>query len=145
MDRSADFSGTWRLNEYESKVPAFGSTNTPYKLEIVQQGDELHMKSASIVEWDDDEVSEQTLMLDGRDNVSTGSNDSRRVQNARFSAARDTLTIDTRMSLVYGGRQVEIRSQDVWTLKRRGKQLVIVRTAESSRGPVESILVYDRQ
>jgi mannan endo-1,4-beta-mannosidase len=145
MDRSADFSGTWRLNEYESKVPAFGSTNTPYKLEIVQQGDELHMKSASIVEWDDDEVSEQTLMLDGRDNVSTGSNDSRRVQNARCSAARDTLTIDTRMSLVYGGRQVEIRSQDVWTLKRRGKQLVIVRTAESSRGPVESILVYDRQ
>lgn len=145
IDRSADFTGTWRLNEYESKVPAFGLTNTPYKLDIAHDGDALHIKSASIVEWADDEVTEQTLKLDGSDNVSATPNNGQRVQTASFSAARDTLTIDSHVSFTYGGRDVDITSQDVWTLKSRGKQLVIVQTTQSPRGTAESVLVYDRQ
>jgi mannan endo-1,4-beta-mannosidase len=137
IDRSADFSGGWRLNESESRVPYFGLLSAPSRLDIVQEGKALRVRSTSIVEWADDQLMDQTLTLDGRDNVSTGPDDDRRVQNAAFSTARDTLTIETRTG--------EIRSTDIWTLRRRGKQLVIVHTTESRGGPVASILVYDRQ
>jgi mannan endo-1,4-beta-mannosidase len=145
IDRSADFSGTWRLNEYESKVNYFGLLSTPSRLDIAQEADALHVAATSIIEWADDEVTEQRMTLDGRDNVATEFGDRRRVLNATFSAARDTLTIETRLSFVGGGGQVDNRSRDVWTLRRRGRQLVIVRTVESPRGPVESTLMYDRQ
>lgn len=79
------------------------------------------------------------------DMVSTGFNNSERIQNANWSAEKDTLTIDSKTSLTFGGRPVEIQSQDVWTLKRRGKQLVIYQKAQSFRGPRESTLVYDKQ
>jgi mannan endo-1,4-beta-mannosidase len=144
-DRAADFSGTWRLNEHESTVPYFGLLSAPSKLDIVQEGKALHVASTSIVEWADDEVARQTLSLDGTDIVSPASDDGRRVQNAVLSAAKDTLTITTRISYASGGRPVETRSQDVWTLRRRGKQLVIAKTTESPGGPVESVLRYDKQ
>jgi mannan endo-1,4-beta-mannosidase len=145
VDGSADYSGEWRLNEYESDLPNSGWTNAPYKLNIVQREDTLHVTSISIVEWDDDEVTQQALALDGSDYVSTGPNSRQRIQSAHFSPLRDTLTIDTQVSFVYGGRSMETRSKDVWTLRRHGRQLVIVRATESFRGPVEATLVYDRQ
>jgi len=144
-DRSANFSGTWKLNEYESEIHRFGPMSTPDELRIVQEGPALRMTSRSIVEWADDDVTELTLTLDGGDNVSPGFGNGQRVQNARLSPARDTLTIDTRISFVAGERRVETRSKDVWTLRRGGKQLVIVRRVESRNGPIESTLVYDRQ
>jgi hypothetical protein len=98
-----------------------------------------------IVEWADDEVTEQTLTLDGRDNVSTGLDEGRRVQNATLSSAKDTLIIDSRTSFVSGERPVDVRTRDVWTLRRRGRQLVIARLGESPGGPVESVLRYDKQ
>jgi mannan endo-1,4-beta-mannosidase len=145
IDRAADFSGTWRLNEDESKVPYFGLLSAPSKLDIAQEGNALRVQSAVTLEWGDDEVTAQTLTLDGSDNVAAGFDHGRRVQNARFSAARDTLTITTRIAYVSGGRPVEARSTDLWTLRRHGQQLVIVQTTESSSGPAASTLVYDRQ
>jgi len=145
FDRSADFTGRWLLNQYESHIPQPWATDAPHKLDIVQVGDAMQVRSVSIVEWGDDAVSEQTLRIDGSEDVSSTPNNGRRVKTARFSEARDTLTIDTRVSAVYGGRPVESRSTDVWTLRRHGGQLIIVRTASSAQGEVESILVYDRR
>jgi hypothetical protein len=116
----------------------------PSALAIVQDSEALHVRSATILEWGDDEVSVETLTLDGRDVVSEVDR-GRRVRNARFSAARDTLTITTRIAYVSGGRPVEARSTDTWTLRRHGQQLVILQTTESSSGPVASTLVYDKQ
>jgi len=90
-------------------------------------------------------TAEQTYLLDGSDMVSMVFNNSPRVQNANGSAARDTLTIEARITLSFGGAPVEIKSQDVWTLKRRGKTLVIFQKVDSPRGPRESTLVYNRQ
>lgn len=38
----------------------------------IHDGDLFLVKSFSVVEWDDDEVNEMTLKLDGSDNKSTG-------------------------------------------------------------------------
>ena len=145
INRSADFSGTWRLNEYESKAPGFELLSVPSRLVVAQRGDTLRVQSAIILEWADDEVTAETLTLDGRDNVSPGFDHGRRVQNASFAAARDTLTIATRIAYVSGGRLAETRSTDVWTMRRHGQQLVIVRTTEAPGGPVATVRVYDKQ
>jgi mannan endo-1,4-beta-mannosidase len=143
-DRSADFSGTWHLNEDESEVEYFGLLSVPSRLEVAQSADTLRITASFVVEWADDEVTARTLMLDGRESVSAADG-GRRVETATFSAARDTLTIAGRESFATGGRTVETRSTDAWTLTRRGRRLVIVRTRQPSGGPVASILVYDRQ
>jgi hypothetical protein len=145
VDRSADFSGAWRLNESESTVPYFGLLSAPSRLDIVQKATALRVRSTSIVEWANDDVTEQALSLDGRDIVSPDSDNGQRVQNATLSAARDTLIITTRFSFTSDGKPVETRSQEAWTLRRGGRQLVIVRTTESPGERPASILVYDRQ
>jgi len=144
IDRTADFTGDWFLNEYESSIQGVGMSRSPYKLNIVQKDPELTISSFNIVEWADDEMTEQTLITDGSDNVSTVFNNSPRIQIASWSTQKDKLTIDTTITFTFGGTSREIKSQDVWTLQRRGKQLVILRTATSFRGPTKSILVYDR-
>jgi len=144
LNRPADFTGTWMLNEYESKVQA-GPSSTPYKLDIAQQGTELTIKSTSVVEWADDEVTEQTLTLDGKDIFSTGFNNAPRVQHANWSVARDTLVIDSKVTFNFGNRPIEINAKDTWQLKRRDKKLVIVQKVNSRVGERTSILVYDKK
>ena len=144
-NRTADFTGEWLLSESESMVQGAGPGGTPYKINVIQKDDELTISSATIVEWADDDVTEETLLTDGSENVSTGFNNSPRIQIATWSAERDTLTIESTLTFNFGGRSMEISSKDEWMLKRRGKQLVITRTASSFRGPTESTLVYNKR
>lgn len=145
IDRKADFTGEWLLNEYESKLQTFGPAGTPYKLTIVQKDNELLITSRMIVEWADDQVTQERLKLDGSDSKSTAFNDAPRVQNANWSTEKDTLNIDSRVTLNYAGRKIDIKSKDIWTLHRKGKKLVISRIVSSSRGKQKSIVVYDKQ
>lgn len=142
-DRAADFSGTWILDEDASDVEYFGLLSTPSRLEVAQDGNTLRVAITEIVEFADDEVTEDTLTLDGREHAVTEPWGDRRVRIATLSAARDTLTITTRVAS--GGGDAERRSTDVWTVTRRGRRLVIDRTRESSGGPVASVLVYERR
>jgi len=103
------------------------------------------LKSFSVVEWDDDEITEQTLALDGKENRSTGFMNSPRVQILVLSPGKDTLTIDTRTTMKFGEKPpVEIKSNEIWTLADRGRKLVITRTSDGmmGRGPVSNRLVY---
>ena len=148
IDRSANFTGEWRLNETESNASGGqGRSVPPYKIVVKQDGDILSVKSFSIVEWDDDDVTEMTLKLDGSDIRSTGFMNSPRVQNANWSAERDTLTIISRVTMKYGEKPpVEMKSGEVWTLQKRGKKLHIIQTSEGmmGRGPVTTMVVYDK-
>jgi mannan endo-1,4-beta-mannosidase len=144
--RAADFTGDWLLNEYESTIGTMGMSNTAYKLHVIQKDNELIINSTSKVEWADDEVAAQTLTLDGKDNKSTVYNNSPRVQTANWSLGRDTLTIDSRTTFSFGGNSREIKSKDIWTLFRRGKQLIISQTADSFRGgATTATIVYDKK
>lgn len=148
IDRAANFTGEWRLNEAESSsMGGQGRTVPPYKIMVKQEGDQISVKSFSAVEWDDDEVADITLKLDGSDNKSTGFMNSPRVQNANWSAERDTLTILSKVTMKFGEKPpVEMKSSEVWTLQKRGKKLHIIQTSEgmTGRGPVSSLSVYDK-
>jgi hypothetical protein len=147
IDRSADFTGEWRMDERESVIQYMGPTSTPYKLTITQKNNELNVKAVSVVEWADDEVTDQTYFLDGREMNSVVFNNSPRVQHANWSTEKDTLTITSRVNLNFGDRPVELNSKDVWALGKRGKKLVIFQTADGFMGRPqrESTIIYYKQ
>lgn len=143
-DRSIDLSGQWELNEYESDLGNSGPGAPPYKLGIVQRDNELEITSTSLVEWADDEVSVQTLTLDGTENNSKVFGASPRTQRLSWSPAKDTLTIDSRTVFNFGTR-VEVVSQETWTVKRMGRRLEIQRMTQSPNGSRSARIVYDRK
>jgi len=145
INNTADFTGTWTLNECESIIQNAGPTYTPYKLLVVQKENELYIKSNSVVEWADDEIEEQTLTLDGKEVLSTVFNSAPRIQHANWSDGKDTLMIDSNVTFNFGNLPMDIKSKDAWQLKRKGKKLVIVQTVNSRMGEKTSRLVYDKQ
>src|SRR5690606_36476391 len=145
VDRAADFTGEWVLNEYESKLQTSAPSGTPSKLSIVQTDNELLIKSNTIVEWADDQISEERLTLDGSDNKSTAFNNDPRIQNANWSHDKDTLNIVSKVLFHYVGNEIEITTNDLWTLQRKGEKLVISRVVSTSRGKQKSTVVYDKK
>lgn len=145
FDRVVDLSGTWVLNEYESALQNAGPGGTPYKLDIAQKNSLLSIRSTSVVEWADDEVSEQVLALDGTENHSKVFNNSPRIQTAHWSPGQDSLTIDSKITFNFGGRTTEVTGKDVWFTKRRGSKLIIQRATQSPMGARNATIVYDKK
>ncbi len=147
LNLEADFTGEWKLNECESSsAQGMGPTITPYKLKVTQKNNILSIKSVSVSEYSDDEVTEQALTLDGNDNKSTGFMNAPRLQNATWSAQKDTLTINSKITFSNGGESNEIKSREVWVLKKRGKKVEIFQTSDGfgRMGKQKSTLVYDK-
>jgi mannan endo-1,4-beta-mannosidase len=148
INNKADFTGDWKLNECESRISGGdGMSPAPYKLTVIQKDNILTAKFYSLSEYSDDEVSGLSLTLDGKDNKSVGFMNSQRVQNANWSAAEDTLKIDSDIIVNYGGRTNEIKSKEAWYVQKRGNKLVIVQTARGfmGNGPRTVNLIYDKQ
>ncbi len=142
----ADFTGTWKLNKNASTMSTQAVSNTPYKLDIIQKDSTLAIKSTSVVEWANDKVTEQILALNGRDMKLKGLFNAPRIENAHWSAGKDTLTIDSKTTFTFGGNTRVMKSKAIWILQRRGNQLVINLTADSFRGePGTSTIVYNKQ
>lgn len=145
VDRRVDFSGEWLLSECESQVLR-GPVSTPYKLNVIQKRDELVVRSSTVVEWADDEVTELALPLDGSDVESSAFGGATRIQNASWTPEKDSLTIASSVTFTFGGQTREMKSEEVWTLKRRGKKLSIMQTSPGfmGRGGGTSVLVYTK-
>jgi hypothetical protein len=117
----------------------------PHKLQITQKNDVLDVKAFTISEYSDDDVAEQTLTIDGTDKISTVRN-APRVQNAAWSPQKDTLTVNTKVSMTYDGKTNDLNSKEIWVLKKRGKKLSIAQTGDSYNGGKRSAtLIYDKQ
>ena len=147
LNRAADFTGEWRLSDCESNLsPNMGEANAPYKLELVQKENSLKIKAVSKSEWSDDETAEQTLTLDGKDNQSVSFMNAPRIQNANWSAEKDTLTIFSRIVFSFEDKPAEMRSREVWLLQKMGKKLFIIQNTDRfmDRGPGISRLVYNK-
>jgi mannan endo-1,4-beta-mannosidase len=147
IDRKADFTGEWTLNECESNASSGMGQGSPHKLSVVQKDNFLNVKSFSVSEYSDDEIAELSLKLDGTDNISKGFMNSARVQKAVWSAMMDTLTISSKSTINSGNRKGEVKSGEIWVLKKRGKKLEIAQTSEGfgGNGKRSALLVYDKK
>ena len=147
INKAVDFTGEWRLNDCESSISqGMGFSGTPFKLFITQKDNILNTKAVSASEWSDDEVVQQSLTLDGKDNQLVAFMNSPKVQNLIWSAEKDTLTINSKTSLKFRDKPTEIKSREIWTMQKRGKKLVIIKTSDGfmGRAPSVSKLVYNR-
>ena len=140
----ADFSGTWVLNEEKSTFGRMGAGTAPARLDIIHRGNDLAIKTTRIVEYAEDQVSEEKLTLDGTEAKSEFMN-SPRVSTARLTKDGAGLSIDSTVASAWGPPNSKLTMKDNWQLLEAGKILSIERTTHSLRGEQRTTLLFDRR
>jgi hypothetical protein len=138
-----NFSGLWVLNEEKSELGKMGAAMAPARLEVAQNGGELSIKTTRVVEYADDQVTEEKLKLDGTESQSVFMN-SPSVTTARMSPSADALVIDSVTTFTWGAPGAKATSTDTWTLLDGGRSLSIHRHSVSQRGEQNTTMVFTR-
>jgi mannan endo-1,4-beta-mannosidase len=143
FSRLPDFSGTWLLNEDRSDFGRTSASSAPTKLEIIQRENSLLLRSTRILEFVDDQVSEESIALDGSEAKSEFMN-SPRVTTAFMSSGEGRLKLHT-TTIPNWAPGTKIVADETWTLIEHGRFLSVHRVAQSPMGPQESTLLYERR
>jgi hypothetical protein len=140
-----NFSGQWIFNEDKSDVGKSGTGNVAHRMEINQDGDLLFVKKFMIVEWGDDRITNEEILLDGTEMKSDFFN-SPRISKANWDGDSKTVKINSVVKFNRGGQTTEMKSSEVWSLQEDGKVLKIVQTSTGSRGGENTVsLVFEKQ
>jgi mannan endo-1,4-beta-mannosidase len=140
-----NFSGQWIFNEEKSVVGNRGVGNTASEMEIVQDDDVLFVKRFMVVEWDDDRITNEEIMLDGTEMKSEFFN-SPRISKASWNETNQSVLISSTVKFERGGRSFEMKSNEEWSLQEGGEVLKIVQTSTGFRGEDVTVsLVYDKK
>jgi mannan endo-1,4-beta-mannosidase len=140
-----NFSGHWVFNEEKSDVGNRGVANVPYEIDVYQDDDLLDMKRVMIVEWDDDQVAKEEIMLDGSEMRSEFFN-SPRISKASWDEASQSVVINSTVIFDRGERSFEMKSTEEWSLQEGGKALKIVQKSNGFRGEEITVsLMFDKQ
>ncbi len=137
-----DVSGAWVLDEEKSELGRMGAAFSPARMDLVQKGGEVTVRSTRIVEYADDQVTEEKLLLDGTESKSEFMN-SPRVSTARVVG--NEIHVDSVVSLTFGPPGSKMKTSEVWTLGAGGDRLVIKRRSSSPRGDQETTMVFDKR
>jgi mannan endo-1,4-beta-mannosidase len=139
----ADYSGLWVLNEEKSQLGKMGAAMAPARLEIAQHGTDLSIKTTRIVEYANDQVSEENLKLDGSSSKSEFMN-SPRVTKAHLSPSDDKIVIESVVTFTWGAPGTTMNSTETWSLLDAGRTLSIQRHSVSSRGVQDMTMIFSR-
>ncbi len=139
----ANFSGLWVLNEARSELGKMGAATAPARLEVAQHGIDLSIKTTRVVEYADDQVTEQKLRLDGTETHSEFMN-SPQVASAHLSPSADAIVIDSVVTFTWGGPGNTWTSTETWTLMDGGSTLSIQRHSVSPRGEQSQRMVFSK-
>jgi mannan endo-1,4-beta-mannosidase len=139
--KPADFTGEWILNEEKSNLNNGGGGNHPNRLIVSQNGENFTLKKLYTDEWSDPRIVEEKLRLNGQE-VKAESADRSTV--AKLSGHSDTLSINSKASMKFGGQSFLIQTSELWSLQKKATSLLILQTSTSSRGERKATLVYDR-
>lgn len=138
------FAGTWVLDEDRSDFGGAGAMFAPARLEITQNNQTLTIHSTHITEASDDQVTEETLTLDGRENKSELMN-SPRVATAQLSTDGRQLMIKSTLRPVWMPPGTQLESNESWSLSELGHRLTITRLTSTPTGPQKSVLVFEKR
>ena len=140
---SADFSGVWVLNEEKSDLGKMGAAMAPARLEVAQHGSDLSVKTTRVVEYADDQVTEEKMILDGSESKSEFMN-SPRVATARLAEDGSKIVVESVVTFTWGAPGSKMTSRDTWSLVDGGKELLIQRHVSSPRGEQDMAMVFVR-
>ena len=141
---AVDFSGTWTLDEDRSVLGRMGASGAPATLEVLQSGGELSIKTTRIVEYADDQVTQEKVTLDGAEWSSEFMN-SPRVSKAHLSPAGDEVHIDSTVTPSWGPAGSKMTIGETWRLVEGGRRLSIHRHTSSARGEQDTEMVFNRR
>ena len=139
-----NFSGTWIFNESKSVLGHRGAGSAPYKMKITQLENELIIEKTIIVEWGDNTVSVDTLKTDGSEHHSEMWN-SPMITTAFWSAQKDTLKIDSKVTFNRDNRPSELIIRQDWTLNKNRKILSLNQFSRSFRGEDHIQMIYEKR
>lgn len=140
-----NFSGMWIFNEAKSDVGKAGTGNVASKMEIDQDGDLLLVKKSMIVEWGDDRVTSEEIILDGTEMKSVFFN-APRISKASWEDVSKSIKISSSVKFSRGGQTTEMKSSEDWNIQEGGKILKIVQTSTGFGGGENTVsLVYEKQ
>lgn len=140
----ADFTGSWVLDESRSELGRMGAGAVPTRLDVVQTPGALTVKATRVLEYADDQVSEERYTLDGAESTSEFMN-APRVTTARLSPDRTTALVDSIVTFNRGGSASKLTLKDRWSLIEGGQVLRIKRSVSSPRGVQEMTLLYEKR
>jgi mannan endo-1,4-beta-mannosidase len=140
----AGFAGHWVINEDDSQFGRSGVYSAPAALDLRIEEGRLHVRRTRIVEFADDEVTEQAHALDGSATESTITGVPR-VTTARAADEGDRIEMETTVTPTRGPPGATIRVRESWTLQPGGRRLVIATTTETGSGKQETRYVFDRR
>jgi mannan endo-1,4-beta-mannosidase len=140
-----NFSGHWVFNEEKSEVGNRGVGNVPSEMEVYHDDDLLDVKKVMIVEWGEDRITNEEILLDGTEMKSEFFN-APRISKASWNEENQSVQISSVVKFERGGRSFEMKSSEEWTLQEGGKVLKILQKSTGFRGEdVMVSLVYDKE
>lgn len=139
--KPADFSGSWVFDEDRSSLGRMGPGGVASALEVAQKGQSLTVRSTRVVEYADEQVSEEAFTLDGSESKSAFMNWPR-VTTARLGAGGQQIQFNSTVATPWAPKMT---IDDTWSLADGGTRLIIRRHVASPRGEQNLEIVYDRR
>ncbi len=140
----ADFSGTWVLNEDQSDLGRGGNTWVPARMDVVQRGNVLTVRSTRILEYADDQVTEQTHVLEPAD-AKPDPAAAARTNTAQLSPHGDEIWLTSHIHVTWGPPGTILTVRETWKLLGGNRQLSIERVSSSVVGEQRQLMVFDRR
>jgi mannan endo-1,4-beta-mannosidase len=144
QNQSPDFSGEWIFNEEKSILDNFGVHSIPYKMNIVQQGNDFTIKTTRILEYADDEITEEKMTLDGKEYKSEYWN-SPRITTAHWSDDGKKLVFESKITFDRGGNKSEMVVNEVWSLLDYGDILSVEQSSNTFWGNRKITIIFNKQ
>jgi mannan endo-1,4-beta-mannosidase len=141
----ADFSGQWLLNEEKSQLGNSGTGMVPYRMKVQQDEALLFVKRYNIVEWGDDQIADEEILLDGTE-MSSEFRNAHRISKTSWDMDAGAIKIESKVLFTRGGTTSEMVSSETWSLAEEGSQLNIRQESTGYRGNrMDITMVYDKQ
>lgn len=145
MGKKLNFSGTWTLNEEKSEFGGYGRFWASNKLIIVQKGKKLSIERFSTGPSGEEFNVTENYTLDGKECENTIFEQSKKKSTANWSEDKKSLTINSTLKLQWEGQEMEIKSNEIFSLEEDGNSLAIRSTSSTSFGEFSVTFVYDME
>jgi mannan endo-1,4-beta-mannosidase len=139
-----DFSGQWLFNEEFSNMDRYGASNLPYTMKIVQTDSNLIVQKTFIIEYDDDRLTTDTLVLNGAESKSVIANFPR-IMKAGWVKSLDTLLIETKSIFNRSGQTVDMTTSEYWTLENEGTMLFVQLFSSGPWGDRKITMMFNKK
>jgi len=141
--REVDFTGQWLFNEYASELDNRGASRIPYAYELKQEGDVLDVTQCQLREFQEARKESEHYVLGGDPVLSEVRGAPREVSMSR-SEDGESLIYREVIRFERNGSEMEAITEERWSLRAGGRELLIEHESTSPTGERSLKLVYTR-